>query len=210
MDEFAQRLKRAADNILENERLTSELDDAAAQVLLDWGVACAEEIARSTAGLKGSKVEEAMSPRLRATRRLMRRVSKWVANRRTMDGERSGELLSQISEQAEIIYGEGFAAPDTDQRDILLRLPFVYADEPQQMIADLRQTLDVSSKTAAADFDALRTADDETSEPSRSAELPDASPHGRCGDPRQLERDPLNIGEDDEQADQKDRGFRYW
>ena len=96
MDEIARRVKRAAASILENERLTAELEDAAAQVLLDWGVACAETIIHSTAALDSGVVEDIMSQRLRATRRLMRRVSKWVANRRTMDAEHSAALLTQI------------------------------------------------------------------------------------------------------------------
>jgi hypothetical protein len=145
MDELAQRVKRAAESILENERLTAELEDAAAQALLDWGVACAETIGQSTAGLDSGAVEEAMSQRLRATRRLMRRVSKWVANRRAMDAERSAALLTQIIEQAEIIYGAAFSTPSPDQRNVLMRLPFVFADEPEQMITDLRQLLEVSS-----------------------------------------------------------------
>jgi hypothetical protein len=153
MDEIEQRVKQAAESILENERLTAELEDAAAQVLLDWGVACAEMIGHSTAALDSSEAEDAISQRLRATRRLMRRVSKWVANRRTMDAERSAALLTQIMEQAEIIYGVAFSPPSPDQRDVLLELPFVYADEPEQMIADLRRLLEGSSDPSTADSD---------------------------------------------------------
>jgi hypothetical protein len=151
MDELAQRVQRAVESILENERLTAGLDDAAAQVLLNWGVACAKTIVRSTAGMDSSAAEESMSPRLRATRRLMRRVSKWVANRRSLDAQRSAALLTQIFEQAEVIYGAAFSAPSPDQRDVLLELPFIYADEPEQMIADLRHLLEVSSGSATAD-----------------------------------------------------------
>jgi hypothetical protein len=52
MYEVSQRIERAAESILENERLTADLDDAAAQVLIDWGLACAELIAGSTDGKK--------------------------------------------------------------------------------------------------------------------------------------------------------------
>ena len=116
MDELTQRVNRAAEGILENESLTADLDDAPAQALLDWGVACARMIAESTAGLGEVEAEKAMSPRLRATRRLMRLVSKWVAGR-----HQSG-LLIEVLEQAAIIYGKDFLS-----------------DDPLLMIASLRR-----------------------------------------------------------------------
>jgi len=48
MDELTRRAQDLAESILENESLTADLDDAAAKVLIDWGVACAEIIAHST------------------------------------------------------------------------------------------------------------------------------------------------------------------
>ena len=81
MDEFADRSRRAVESLLENESLTSSLDDAAAQVLLKWGTDCAKLIVSSTAGLDAASAEDAMYPRMRALRRLMRRVNKWAARR---------------------------------------------------------------------------------------------------------------------------------
>jgi len=43
--DLEQRASRAAESILEDESLTSDLDDVAAKVLLDWGLACAKAIA---------------------------------------------------------------------------------------------------------------------------------------------------------------------
>ena len=36
-EEIRRRVERAAESILENERLTADLDDQAADFLLDWG-----------------------------------------------------------------------------------------------------------------------------------------------------------------------------
>jgi hypothetical protein len=108
MDDLKRRTQRAAERILENESLTADLDDDAAQVLLDWGVRCAEQIARDTVGLSGDLVEEAMYPRLRALRRLMRAVNRWAIKRQPMDAE----TLAKMLEQAAIIY-YGYVPPDS-------------------------------------------------------------------------------------------------
>jgi hypothetical protein len=150
MKEFQQRVNRAAESILENERLTADLDDASAKVLIDWGVACAEKIARSTAGLNEAEAEEAMYPRLRATRRLMRRVNNWVADRRTMDATASATALDEISTLAEIIYGGDYVPPSRARRDAFLRLHFEYADDPQQLITRLRDLFESSSDASSA------------------------------------------------------------
>jgi len=142
MYEVSQRIERAAESILENERLTADLDDAAAQVLIDWGLACAELIAGSTDGLSDSEAEEAIAPRLRATRRLMRRVNEWVAGRTDMSSEGGAELLAQIIEQTDIIYGDSFIPPDDDRRDAFLTRHSGLAENPAQSIEELRELLE--------------------------------------------------------------------
>jgi hypothetical protein len=150
MKQFQQRVNRAAESILENERLTADLDDADAKVLIDWGVACAERIARSTAGLNDLEAEEAMYPRLRATRRMMRQVNSWMASRRTMDATTSATALDEISALAEIIYGDDYVPLSRARRDAFLRLHFEYADDPQQLITQLRDLFE-SSGDASSD-----------------------------------------------------------
>jgi len=142
MYEVSQRIERAAEGILENERLTADLDDAAAQVLLDWGLACAELIAGSTDGLSDSDAEEVMSPRLRATRRLMRGVNEWVAGQADRSPEGGAELLAQIIEQAEVIYGDGFIPPDDDRREAFLARHSRRAENSAQSIEELRKLLE--------------------------------------------------------------------
>jgi hypothetical protein len=150
MNELVQRVTRVAESILENERLTADLDDAAAKVLLDWGVACAEMIAQSTAGLNNLEAEEVMYPRLRATRRLMRSVNKWIAKQLEMDDEGSATLLAKIIKQAAIIYGESFMPPDNDRRNAFLRQQAEVTDNPPQIIANLRELLENLGNTSLA------------------------------------------------------------
>lgn len=141
MSKLEQRIRRAAESILENESLTAGLDDATAKVLLDWGVACAEAIAQGTAGLSDNEAEAVMSPRLGATRRLMRQVRRWVVNRLEMDSEASARLLAEILEQAAIAY-PGFGPPDDNQRDLFLDQWPGLADDPPQMIDRLRMLIE--------------------------------------------------------------------
>ena len=147
MNDLTGRVNRAVEGILENEALTADLDDDAAKVLLDWGIACAKMIAQSAAGLNDVEAEQATSPRLRATRRLMRLVNRWVPKRQQMDAEGSATLLIEIIEQAAIIYKD-FTPPGNDRRDTFLRLHFEL--DPLQMIAGLRQLLENSSDTSLA------------------------------------------------------------
>ncbi len=141
MDELAERVKRAAQSILENERLTSGLDDDAAQCLLEWGVACAERVASETAGMSASEAEEAMSPRLRATRRLMRRVRRWLMAP-LRDAQASAAALAEIAAQAALIYGSAFAPPDERQLQGMARLHAEYVRRPAEAIARLRALLE--------------------------------------------------------------------
>ena len=102
-NQLAQCINHAVENILENESLTTDLDDAAAEALLDWGVACAKMIAQSTVGLNKIEAEDVMLPRLRATRRLMRLMNRWGSKRLQMDVESNAALLTKVIEQAVII-----------------------------------------------------------------------------------------------------------
>jgi len=146
--ELTRREHHAVASILENERLTADLDDASAKLLLDWGIACVQRVVRSTAGLSDEQAEQAMYPRLRATRRLMRWVNQWIAGRREPDAQRGAAALDQLVEQAAVIYGEGYAPPSQDRRQRFLSMQFEYADDPGRLIADLRRLIESPSETA--------------------------------------------------------------
>ncbi len=138
--EAYEQISRAVESILENESLTADLDDDAAKALNDWGISCVKQIAQSIAGLNNVEVEKIMSSQLRAIRRLMRSVNKWIGNWQDTDAEGHTGRLSKVLEQAAIIYGESFSQPHDDKcGDLLKHLDTM--DDPAQMIANLRQFL---------------------------------------------------------------------
>lgn len=132
------RIRRAADAILENENLTAGLEDAPAKALTDWGVSCAKSVALGTAGLNDEQAEEALSSGLRATRQLMRSVSDWLNNQPQADPQASLGFLEQIVAQMAMILGPGFAPPDEAQRQAFLQQEAQLVKDPARRIAVLR------------------------------------------------------------------------
>jgi len=141
MRELERRTQHAVESILGNESLTADLDDPAAQALLDWGITCAERIAGRTAGLNDEQAEEIIYPGMRATRRLMRLVQRWASHQTGMDTA----LLDQILEQAAIIYPD-FTPPSTHRRVMFL---YQIPDSPLQRIAQIREFVQGPSDTAS-------------------------------------------------------------
>lgn len=147
MDAVSRRARRAAESILENETLTANLDDDAAQVLIDWGIDSAEMIAQRTVGLDAPEAEEIMTPRLRALRQLMRLVNQAIPDLERSPGEKNKEYqnfkntLDTIIEQATIIYGPDFKPPTQEQQAAFLEqnviLPNAPSD-PSDLIKKLR------------------------------------------------------------------------
>jgi hypothetical protein len=113
VDELQVRSERAAESILENERLTADLDDAAAGALLEWALACSEMIVSETAGMPDGQAEEVMAPRLKATRRMMRNVNRLVGAG-PPDEAVSKDRLGKIAAQAQIVYGREIVPPDAE------------------------------------------------------------------------------------------------
>ena len=142
MNELVGRIHRAAESILENERLTADLDDAAAKELLDWGIACVKGVAQSTVGLNDMEARAAMSPRLRATRQLMRLVNRWIARRPDIGAEDSATYLNKIIDQAAIIHGEDWMVPGRQRRDAFLSQGLV--ESPVQIIVNLRRLIEIT------------------------------------------------------------------
>jgi hypothetical protein len=140
---MSERIRRVAESLLENERLTSDLDDSAAQELLDWGLSVGRQIVQGTANVDDDEqAEEAMYPRLRATRSMMRAVNRWIASQRKGDIDGREKAFNDILEQASVIYGRPLEAMNEKQRAALASTPSKYADDPPQMIAHLRELLE--------------------------------------------------------------------
>ena len=142
-DGLENRVKQAVESILENETLTSDLEDQSAKVLLDWGIDWARTIALDTAGLDDMVAGDTMSQRLRAVRRLIRAVIKWVGDQQGIDAEKSASLISRMLEQAAILYGQDEAMPiDAVQMDVFFGLRQKLAGNQLEMVAAVRRTIE--------------------------------------------------------------------
>ena len=142
MIDWKKRAERAATSLLENESLTADLDDRAAQALLDWGIACVKGIAQSATALLDADAEQNVVQRFRATRRMMRAVNRWIAKQATMDAESKARSWAKIVEQAAIAYGPDFRLPDGDPGDRFLSQSAELGDDPVQLIAKLRTLIE--------------------------------------------------------------------
>jgi hypothetical protein len=135
-------MDRVAQSLLENERLTDDVDDAAASVILEWGIACARQIVESTAGMDDAQAEEATYLFLRAVRRLMRSVNRWVATRHEMDADNGDGLWARIVDQAETLYGGSLAPLSPHERNALLIHSQIL--DPPQLVTYLRNLIESS------------------------------------------------------------------
>jgi len=147
MNGIKERIDKAAESILENEKLTADLDDDAAQVLLDWGITCAKKIAQSTLGLDDMEAEDAMYQPMRATRRLMRAVNKWMSRYEILGVEGHAETLEKIIAQAGVIYGGDYVPPTPDQQSAFLTETEELISNIPQMIAKIRNLVENDSSS---------------------------------------------------------------
>jgi hypothetical protein len=141
MGEISERESRVAESILENESLTSDLEDSAAEVLLDWGIACAKQVVRDNCSLDDAAAEEAMAPRLRAVRQLMRAVNRWIADPNP-SAENMALRLTEIVGQAALIYGPSFTPPTQERRDAFAQQQIAAPGQPPERIAALRDLIE--------------------------------------------------------------------
>ena len=113
MIEIQGRIQRAAESILDNEALTSELDDEAAKVLLDWGLGLARQIAGQTIEMDEAQAEEAMYQPMRSLRKMLRGANRWANG----PGEKN---LRRVLKEAPIVYGAGYRQPDEQRVDTFM------------------------------------------------------------------------------------------
>jgi hypothetical protein len=114
--DIEKRRKQAASSILENEQLTADLDDATADVLLQWGLALAENIVLASQDLEDEQAEEAMYVPMKAVRKMMRAVNKWI-------NSGDNKYLEVILKQARLIYGETAVLPPIESLTNIETIP---------------------------------------------------------------------------------------
>lgn len=110
----AERGRLLAESILENEALTGDLDDIAAKPLLHWATACAQRIGDSAVALDEAAFEIETYPRMRALRKMMKTITRWLADPKALPPEEAAEQLEKIITEAETVYGAQFRRPAPD------------------------------------------------------------------------------------------------
>ena len=124
MIEIQSRIQRAAESILENEALTADLDDAAAKLLLDWGVTLSQQIAIQTIEMDESQAEESMYGPMRALRKMLRGANNWAI----APGEKN---LRRILETAPMVFA-GYTDPsDEELKAFIAQTPLT---KPERLI----------------------------------------------------------------------------
>ena len=139
----AQRVQRAVESILDSEALTQDLDDEAAALLVQWGVAWAERLAQATTSIQEDEAsEQALAERLRAVRQMMRATSRWAAAQAAMDPVSRVSALRKILEQAAQAQGAAFLLPgEKESAEWADRLAGL-GNKPAQAVAELRKLLE--------------------------------------------------------------------
>lgn len=112
MDVIGKRVQRAVESVLENETLVSGLDESAASALQDWGIKNVKKIAEETGDLDDERAEEAMYPKMKASRRLMSAIRVWLENESKSSAEERAALWDKIGKHAREMYGEDLHLPD--------------------------------------------------------------------------------------------------
>lgn len=142
---LAEREQRLAESLLDNESLTDGLDDAAANQLIEWGMALARHAARSTRGMDKERVKAEMDKRREQTGRALRMARNLASRTREADPEAVQALLSRLTGQLKKLYGGAYQMPAAGKRRRWLEdLP--QDARPDEMIAQLRHLVEAQEK----------------------------------------------------------------
>jgi len=143
--DLEKRVRMAAESIMENESLREGLDDKAASVLLDWGIARAKEIAAETADLEDDdEADEAVYPRMRGLRQILRAAASLCAE--NVEPAQQAELLQEIADQVPLVYGPAASF----ETSTWTNLPIAKLGSPTQIINRLRTSIENSAKNSTA------------------------------------------------------------
>ena len=137
MDILSKRISRAVESILENEGLVSGLDEAAAEVLQQWGIKTAARIAEDTEMFDAESAERAMYPQMRALRRLIRSIRVWLQYEQAAAPQERARLWSKVESQVHKLYGRGMALPPAD---------YFSGQAPVEFVKNLRDWLESNKR----------------------------------------------------------------
>jgi hypothetical protein len=108
-----ERARQAAEQLLGDESLTGEMQDAEAQTLLDWAISFSRRLSEHTLEMDDARAEEYLSAALPNLRRVIRRTNKLVGSLPQADIEMMMSSLAGIFESAAQV-PELTAAPPGD------------------------------------------------------------------------------------------------
>ena len=123
MNDLEKRRKRAVAYILENEALTSDLDDDTALKLNQWGIRLASSLADETSEMQHEQGLEHIGERVRSLRRLMRNINRLCGRVDRLDEDARRDRFQLIVKHAGELLGSRFPElSDDEQERILLRI----------------------------------------------------------------------------------------
>ena len=128
---FSRREQLAVERLLEDERLTADLDDTAATALLDWGVRQTKGIVADTEPLDDEEAEAAMYPRLRGLRTVMRYVNNWFGKRGTTDLDKNLQLIKKVLVKTAVIHPTTFTPADEAEQLLFAQETHARSDQTQ-------------------------------------------------------------------------------
>jgi hypothetical protein len=140
MDEIEQMIRNAEEALLGNERLTSDLDDTAANVLLDWGITMVKKAIFETAAQGPPDLMEAVDSRLSGNRKMLQQASQLATSRTAVGLERQLNVYEKLVRYAAAAYGEDIPLPEPDQAQMFLQRSFELPAE--DFIVALREFLE--------------------------------------------------------------------
>ena len=142
MDEDLElRIKKFVSEIIGNEALLEMLDTDAATEMLNWGIATATSLVKTTAELDDLAADLALLPRLKALRQSMRQIGNWAAGKYA-DPESRQQLRDKLLEQLRTVRGEEAVLPSAERMDLILNQVGVAGTTPQQLVLQLKQILE--------------------------------------------------------------------
>lgn len=117
MSDLEKRRKRAVECILENEALTSDLDNAAALKLNAWGIRLAEALADETSDMRHDEGLEHIGERMRSLRRLMRNINRLSGRANRLDEDVQRARFRRVVKHAGELYGKRFPVLSGEEQE---------------------------------------------------------------------------------------------
>lgn len=142
MSDLEKRRKRAVEFILENEALTSDLDNAAALKLNEWGIRMAALMADETGDMTHDKGLEHIGERIRSLRRVMRNINRLCGRVNRLDGDACRDRFQLILKHAGELYGRRFPDLSDEEKERVLQRLLKHRGNPVEMMDALTAFMD--------------------------------------------------------------------